>query len=199
MMNGYQTAGLAILAVYYGAYFIKLFGQKRKGIKTTQFGMGVKAKRTVITERILQVVSVLTVIAEALSVGYNAGNMLLKEIRIFGLLMAVLGTAVFIVAMFTMQESWRAGIPESKDTKLVTRGIYKVSRNPAFLGFDLVYIGLGIAFFNIWMCVISVVGIIMMHLQILEEEKFLQEIFGKEYIGYRESVERYVGFCHRKK
>lgn len=102
-MNGYQTAGLAILAVYYGAYFIKLFGQKRKGIKTTQFGIGVKAKRTVITERILQVVSVLTVIAEALSVGCNAGNMLLKEIRIFGLLMAVLGTVVFIVAMFTIK------------------------------------------------------------------------------------------------
>lgn len=194
MMNGYQTAGLAILAVYYGAYFIKLFGQKRKGIKTTQFGMGVKAKRTVIIERILQVVSVLTVIAEVLSVGCNAGNMLLKEIRIFGLLMAVLGTAVFIVAMFTMQESWRAGIPESRDTKLVTRGIYKVSRNPAFLGFDLVYIGLGIAFFNIWMCVISVVGIIMMHLQILEEEKFLREVFGEEYAWYQKKTGRYIGF-----
>lgn len=124
MMNGYQTAGVAILAVYYGAYFIKLFGQKRKGIKTTQFGMGVKAKRTVIIERILQVVSILTVIAEALSVGCNAGNMLLKEVRILGLLMAVLGTVVFIVAMFTMQESWRAGIPESRDTKLVTGEIF---------------------------------------------------------------------------
>ena len=198
-MKGYQIAGLTVLAVYYGAYFIKLLGQKRKGIKTTQFGMGAKAKRTVVIERILQAVSVLTVIAEVLSIGCNAGSMVLKEVRMFGLLMAVLGTVVFIVAMFTMQESWRAGIPKSKDTKLVTGGIYKVSRNPAFLGFDLVYIGMGMTFFNIGLCVISVMGVIMMHSQILEEEKFLEEVFGKEYVLYREKTGRYIGLSYRKK
>ncbi|MDE6607489.1 MAG: isoprenylcysteine carboxylmethyltransferase family protein [Lachnospiraceae bacterium] len=125
--------------------------------------------------------------------------MVIKEIRIFGLLMAVLGTVVFMVAMFTMQESWRAGIPKSKDTKLVTGGIYKVSRNPAFLGFDLVYIGMGMTFFNIGLCVISVMGVIMMHLQILEEEKFLEEVFGKEYVLYREKTGRYIGLSCRKK
>lgn len=47
-------------------------------------------------------------------------------------------TVIFIVAMWTMQDSWRVGIAEKDSTALVTRGIYQVSRNPAFLGFDLV-------------------------------------------------------------
>ena len=40
-----------------------------------------------------------------------------------------------------MRDSWRAGIFETDKTKLVTEGIYQISRNPAFLGFDLLIIG----------------------------------------------------------
>ncbi len=36
---------------------------------------------------------------------------------------------------------WRAGVSEKEKTELVTAGIYRWSRNPAFLGFDLLYIG----------------------------------------------------------
>ena len=41
-----------------------------------------------------------------------------------------------------MRDFWRAGIPETDKTELVTEGIYQISRNPAFLGFDLLYIGI---------------------------------------------------------
>lgn len=41
-----------------------------------------------------------------------------------------------------MRDSWRAGISETDKTELVTEGIYQISRNPAFLGFDLLYIGI---------------------------------------------------------
>ena len=41
-----------------------------------------------------------------------------------------------------MRDFWRAGISETDKTELVTEGIYQISRNPAFLGFDLLYIGI---------------------------------------------------------
>ena len=47
-----------------------------------------------------------------------------------------------------MKDSWRAGIPESDKTDLVTTGIFRISRNPAFLAFDLVYWGVLLMFFN---------------------------------------------------
>ncbi len=55
------------------------------------------------------------------------------------------------------------------------KGIYNYSRNPAFLGFDLVYIGILLMFFNPVLLVISVFAMVMLHLQILREEKFLEK------------------------
>lgn len=144
-MDKYQILALGVLVVYYTAYIIKLLGQKKKGIQTTQLGKGKKSKRTMAIEKTLSVVSVATVIGDVTSVMFNCsvhGNEFLKSA---GILMAACGTGMFILAMITMQDSWRAGIPSQDKTRLVTSGIYRISRNPAFLGFDLVYLGIGTA------------------------------------------------------
>lgn len=191
-MNSYQITGLILLAVYYTAYFIKMLGQKKKGIQTTQLGVGEKVKRTVIIEKTLQIVSFLSVIAEIVSLIRNTGGQISAELRLTGLGLAAFGTMIFIIAMLTMQDSWRAGIAQKDSTSLVTKGIYQISRNPAFLGFDLIYIGICITFFNVILLFISLLGILMMHLQILEEEKFLPTVFGAEYEAYRKRVGRYL-------
>lgn len=43
-MNKYQIAGLILLAIYYAAYFIKMIGQRKKGIQTRQLGVGKKQR-----------------------------------------------------------------------------------------------------------------------------------------------------------
>lgn len=48
-----------------------------------------------------------------------------------------------------MRDSWRAGIDRTQKTKIINTGIYRYSRNPAFVGFDLLYIGMRLAFSNI--------------------------------------------------
>ena len=92
-----------------------------------------------------------------------------------------------------MRDNWRAGISESEKTKMVTRGIYSVSRNPAFLGFDLMYIGLLLMFFSIVLAVTTFFVILMFHLQISQEERFLVSIFGEQYMRYKKTVCRYLG------
>lgn len=75
----------------------------------------------------------------------------------------------------------------------MTSGIYRVSRNPAFLGFDLMYIGLLVAFFNPVHLVFVIFAVVMFHLQILQEEKFLTGYFGTKYAEYRKCTRRYFG------
>lgn len=193
MMDKYQIAALSVLAVYYIAYLVKLLSQRKKGIQTSQLGKGKKDTRTMIIEKALSVVSVATVIGEVVSVIFNDSFHQNSVVKWSGILMATCGTCIFILAMLTMQDSWRAGIPSKDRTRLVTSGIYKISRNPAFLGFDFVYIGIGISFFNPVLTFISVLGIVMMHLQIIEEEAFLLKSFGEEYQVYKQSVRRYLG------
>ena len=104
-----------------------------------------------------------------------------------------MGDLVFLLAITCMKDSWRAGIPKSDKTKLVTNGIYKISRNPAFLGFDLVYIGILLLYFNPIHLIFTLFAIIMLHLQILQEEKFMEATFNDEYVDYKKKVFRYLG------
>ena len=93
-----------------------------------------------------------------------------------------------------MRDSWRAGVSETDKTELVTDGIYQISRNPAFLGFDLVYLGILLMFFNGILCAASIFPMVMFHIQIVNvEEPFLAKAFGKPYEEYKRTVNRYLG------
>ena len=93
-----------------------------------------------------------------------------------------------------MRDSWRAGVSKTDKTELVTEGIYRFSRNPAFLGFDLVYVGILLMFFNWALLAVSLLAAGMLHLQIIYvEEAFLQDTFGEDYLHYQKRVNRYWG------
>ena len=113
--------------------------------------------------------------------------------RFTGFCIGTLGDLIFLFSVLCMKDSWRAGIPDKDKTKLITAGIYRYSRNPAFLGFDFMYIGLLLMYFNLSMLVVSAFAIIMLHMQILQEEHFLIDTFGEEYIEYKKHVFRYLG------
>ena len=116
------------------------------------------------------------------------------SIRIVGIILTVAGVLAFILSVVQMKDNWRAGVQREEKTNLVTTGIYSVSRNPAFLGFDLMYIGILLSFFNWYLCVVTVFALVLFHLQIINvEEEFLAEAFGEEYLQYKRSVCRYFG------
>lgn len=118
-----------------------------------------------------------------------------RPIRVVETLMSVatLGGAVFLCAVLCMKDSWRAGIPDKDRTALVTTGIYRYSRNPAFLGFDLMYTGVLLMYCNPLTAAFSLFAVIMLHLQILQEEKYLTATFGAPYQAYCRRVFRYLG------
>ncbi len=189
-----QIIGIIELFIFYVAYFIKLFDQKRRGIKTNQLGIGNKSTNTVIIESILSLSSIFVALVILINAMFNISLFSNQIVRVGGLVLFGCGTLLFVLAMVTMKDSWRAGIPEKDNTLLVVTGIYKISRNPAFLGFDLTYIGASLAYGSIILFILAVLTIIMMHLQILEEEKFLEITFGNEYLVYKNKVGRYFIF-----
>lgn len=189
-----QSIGIIILVIFYLAYFGKMLGQRKRGIQTNQLGVGDKAKRTRYTESILRIITTLVVIVIIVSTYLNTSFIRNMVVRYLGILLIGIGTVVFITAMITMRDSWRAGIPQGEKLQIITKGIYRFSRNPAFLGFDLTYIGATIAFGNVVLLLFSIVAIIMMHLQILEEERYMVTTFGGEYLTYKNRVGRYLSW-----
>lgn len=188
----YQIIAILSLAVFYAVYFGKMLLQKKKGIQTQQMARGKKRGRLFFIELGLSLATALVVVAELVSIFFG-WSMLPAPLRILGAVLAPVGTAVFALSVWTMRDSWRAGIAKDDRTEMITAGIYHLSRNPAFLGFDLVYIGLLLLYFNWLLLLFTLFAILMLHLQVLEEEKYLPSAFGAAYLDYKKRVRRYFG------
>ncbi|MDD2648102.1 MAG: isoprenylcysteine carboxylmethyltransferase family protein [Eubacteriales bacterium] len=187
----YRIFAAAVLLVFYGIYFTKMLLQKMQGIQTRQIGRR-KEKDIHAVESLMALATILAPAAQALSILLD-WSWLPDSARFTGFLLGLIGDGVFLIAVITMKNSWRAGIPESDKTELVQTGIYKWSRNPAFLGFDFMYVGVCLLFCNPVTIVFSLFAIVMLHLQILQEEKYLSLAFGAPYAQYKKSVFRYLG------
>lgn len=108
-----------------------------------------------------------------------------------GTAVCIVGTLYFAAAVVSMQENWRAGIDAGQDTSLVGTGIYRFSRNPAFVGFGLMYAGFASVWPNWPLLILSAIGIVLFHLQVLREEAYLEGKFGDKYRSYKSRTLRY--------
>lgn len=185
----WQLTAISILLFFYIIYIGKMLLQRKRGIQTDQMAQK-KSGLLFYTELILKISTYTVVVVEVFSIALNA-SALPQTLRIVGLVIAVLGDIIFAFAVWTMRDNWRAGIAKNDKTEMVTSGIYQLSRNPAFLGFDLVYIGVLLMFFNWILFAFTALAMVMLHLQILQEEAYLPTVFGDDYLAYRNKVGRY--------
>ena len=187
----YPILALSVLAVFYGIYFGKMLAQKRHGIRTHQIGRR-KEKSIHTVETLMSIATLGAPVAQLLSLAFG-WNHLPANARFTGFCLGMLGDGIFLLSVLCMKDSWRAGIPDKDKTELVTTGIYRYSRNPAFLGFDFMYIGVLLMYGNLLTLGFSVFAMVMLHLQILQEERYLKATFGEPYREYCRHVFRYLG------
>ena len=187
----YAWLAIIVIAVFYAIYFAKMISQKRHGIQTHQIGR-VKEKSVHRVEVLMSIATLAAPVIQIMSIIFGWNHMPVNA-RFTGFCIGMLGDLIFLISVLCMKDSWRAGIPDKDKTKLITAGIYRYSRNPAFLGFDFMYIGLLLMYFILSMLVVSAFAIIMLHMQILQEEHFLIDTFGEEYMEYKKHVFRYLG------
>lgn len=182
---------LVVLVLFYTVYFVKMLIQHKHGIKTRQIGRR-KEKDIHTVELLMSIATLAAPAAQLLSIAFGWSCMP-SGARFTGFLIGMLGDIIFLISVVCMKDSWRAGIPDKDKTELVTNGIYKFSRNPAFLGFDFMYAGVLLMYFNPLTAVFSLFAAVTLHLQILQEEKYLTSVFGSSYTAYKSRVFRYLG------
>lgn len=168
--------GLIFSAIYAALIFLVYFAQ------TT----------SVTVETLMGIATVGIIPAQLLSITFGWSH-LPAHARFTGFCVGMVGDLIFLISVLCMKDSWRADIPDKDRTELVTDGIYAYSRNPAFLGFDLQYIGVLLMYCNLLTGIFTVSAIVMLHLQIMQEERYLTTAFGTEYLDYHHQVFRYLG------
>lgn len=189
----YQALSLVLLSIFYITYLLKNILLKRKKIKVNQLGKNKKKQNVKKFEIILKIFTYFMVVIQIFSILITDKWLIINfppYFKMIGISILLLSNIIFILSMVTMKENWRVGISYDSTT-LVTNGIYKLSRNPAFLGFDLLYIGLSIIYPNPINILFSLILIILFDKQIKYEEQSLYDKYNEEYTTYCKKVKRY--------
>lgn len=112
-------------------------------------------------------------------------------VKTIAIVILIIGLIFVVVSLINLGRSTRFGLPNS-DTVLKTSGLYKLSRNPMYFGFSLLTISSILYTANIIVILLGIYSIIVYHLIILSEEKFLEHRFGYDYVKYKKNVRRYI-------
>ena len=110
-----------------------------------------------------------------------------------GMGLVISGTLLALAAFWVMGRSWRIGIDEQAREELVTTGVFAFSRNPIFLFFDWLAIGMACISGTVFFVATAPFILAATHAQIRREERYLRRTFGVEYQQYCRRVRRYFG------
>jgi len=111
--------------------------------------------------------------------------------KLIALAILTIGIFLLIISSINLGSSVRIGLPDTK-TVLKQSGVYKISRNPMYLGFNAVTLASMIYTSNWIVIFLGAYSIIIYHYIILGEEKFLAERFGEQYSAFKRDVRRYL-------
>jgi protein-S-isoprenylcysteine O-methyltransferase Ste14 len=114
-------------------------------------------------------------------------------LRNLGLLMTFVGFLLGIGAFLEFRKARTTVDPHGSSQQVVTSGIYRFTRNPIYLGFLLMVIGLPLNSGLYWGVVMAPFYILLMNRLVIEqEETYLERKFGETYASYKAQVRRWL-------
>jgi protein-S-isoprenylcysteine O-methyltransferase Ste14 len=111
-----------------------------------------------------------------------------------------LGASLVVVALalvsYSVAQFRAAGtpVPARKPTAVIVRtGPYRFSRNPIYLAFSLLQLGIAIWVNSVWLLATLVGAVALIHSIVIQrEEHYLERKFGAGYLDYKASVRRWL-------
>ena len=113
-------------------------------------------------------------------------------IQVTGLVLMGVALIWTAIAQAQMGKSWRVGIDKENRTELVESGLFKISRNPIFLGLRVAIVGFFFAMPNAVTLVVMVLSDVLMQIQVRLEEEFLTGVHGDKYREFCSRVRRWI-------
>jgi len=110
-----------------------------------------------------------------------------------GAMVAVLAIALFVSAVRTLRAAGTP-VPGNRPTTTIVRaGPYRFSRNPIYLAFSLVQLGLSLWVNSLALLITLIPAVALMWLVVIpREERYLEARFASEYLPYKASVRRWL-------
>lgn len=115
-------------------------------------------------------------------------------LRMAGIGLAAMGIALDVAAMLAMRQARTNILPHRGADRLVSGGVFALTRNPIYLGNTLLLLGVGLALPSAWMLAAALVAALLVdRLAIRREEQHLAARFGPAFADYAARVPRWIG------
>ena len=101
------------------------------------------------------------------------------------------GFALLYLGRFKLGESFRLGTPK-EDTSLKTDGLFRMSRNPMYVGVYATIVAASLYTLNPVVILLGAFVVAVHHAIVLAEEETMHKVFSQEYSAYCSRVPRYV-------
>lgn len=114
-----------------------------------------------------------------------------------GFAIVLAGLVIRLAAIRSLAEHFTYTVRIVDDHRLVTSGIYRYVRHPAYLGQAMIFLGCGTAFSN-WISILAlfIPTLVAAYYRISVEEKVLVEHFGEHYREYMGRTKRLVPWIY---
>lgn len=116
-----------------------------------------------------------------------------RKVGMLGPLLAACAIVLFLCSYWEFRRAGTSVRGSTRSNTIVRTGPYRLSRNPIYLAFILLVLGLSVWLNNLWLLVMLVpaVGVIAM-VVIPREERFLERNFHDQYLSYKARVRRWL-------
>ena len=119
---------------------------------------------------------------------------LTPAITLAGAALIIVGAVLVVLARREFAQHGQPTDPGHPTSKVVTTGVFSVSRNPLYLGGVCVLAGIALAVNLPWVFVLLLPALVACHyVLIAPEERYLAAKFGEEYDRYVATVHRWIG------
>jgi protein-S-isoprenylcysteine O-methyltransferase Ste14 len=112
---------------------------------------------------------------------------------LLGMVFISIGVAFSLAADRLFQLVHTTVKPFVESQALVVSGVYRLSRNPMYLGFALILFGAASLFGTLTPFLVVLLFVLLMETRFIRpEEKMLEQKFGEVYLGYKKCVRRWI-------
>ena len=139
------------------------------------------------------------IVAYAWQLHFHAGPIWLHRVLVGSIAVKTVGAALvsiaivlYAIALGRLGKSWRLGIDRTTPGPLVTDGVYRWTRHPIYVAFDLLFVGTFLVLGRVIFLLLVLVWIPLLHCFMLREERFLTELYDGAYRDYCRRVGRYL-------
>ncbi len=110
-----------------------------------------------------------------------------------GASLVLVAVAVFLFSVRTFRAAGTP-VPGNRPTTTIVRtGPYHFSRNPIYLAFSLLQLGISLWVNSIWLLITLIAALALMSFVVIpREERYLNARFPSEYLPYKASVRRWL-------